>query len=164
MLQLYKPLVRSRLEYGVEIWSPSLKRDIREVEAIQRRATKMIPAIKDLSYEERLRKLKLPTLVYRRKRGEMIQTYKYLHNIYDSNTEELLKLIHHDRTRGHSLKLFKERVNTSTRAQFFSSRVVDLWNSLPKEVVTAPSVNAFKSRLDKHWEKVDWLYNFEADI
>ncbi len=67
MLQLYKPLVRSRLEYGVDIWSPNLKRLINEVEAVQRRATRMIPSIKNLPYEERLRKLKLPTLVYRRK-------------------------------------------------------------------------------------------------
>ncbi len=163
MLQLYKPLVRSRLEYGVEIWSPSLKRNIREVEAIQRRATKMIPSLKDLPYSERLKKLQLPTLVYRRKRGEMIQTYKYLHAIYDCKADVLFKRNRDDRTRGHSLKLFKERVNTSTRANFFSSRIIDLWNSLPEDVVTAPSVNAFKSRLDKHWENVEWLYDFEAE-
>ncbi len=163
-LQLYKPLVRSRLEYGVEIWSPKLKRQINEVEAVQRRATRMIPAIRHLSYEERLRKLRLPTLVYRRKRGDMIQTFKYLHGIHDSNTETLFKRINDDRTRGHNLKLFKERTYTSTRANFFTARIIDMWNSLPQEVVSAPSVDAFKARLDNHWENVEWLYNYEADI
>ncbi len=73
-LQLYKPLVRSTLEYGVEIWNPKLKRQINKIEAVQRRATRMIPAIMHLSYEDRLRRLGLPTLVYRRRRGAMIQT------------------------------------------------------------------------------------------
>ncbi len=163
MLQLYKPLVRSRLEYGVEIWSPNLKRPIKEVEAVRRRATRMIPSIKDLPYKERLRKLKLPTLVYRRKRGEMIQTYKYMHGQYDSDTDKIFKRTHEIRTRGHDLKLFKERALTATRAQFFTSRVIDNWNSLPQEVVSAPSTDAFKARLDKHWENVDWLYDYEAD-
>ncbi len=163
MLQLYKPLVRSRLEYGVEIWNRNLKRLIKEVEAVQRRATRMIPSIKDLPYEECLRKLKLPTLVYRRKRGEMIQTYKYMHGEYDSDTNKIFKRTHETRTRGHDLKLFKERALTATRAEFFTSRVIDTWNSLPQEVVSAPSTDAFKARLDKHWEKVDWMYDYEAD-
>ena len=41
----------------------------------------------------------------------------------------------------------------------FANRVVGLWNSLPEEVVSACSVNAFKNRLDKHWEKI--AYDFE---
>ncbi len=163
MLQLYKPLVRSRLEYGVEIWSPNLKRLINEVEAVQRRATRMIPSLKDLPYEERLRKLKLPSLVYRRKRGEMIQTYKYMHGEYDSDCNKIFKRTHETRTRGHDFKLFKERALTGTRAQFFTSRVIDTWNSLPQEVVSAPSIDAFKARLDKHWENVEWLYDYKAD-
>ena len=124
MLQLYKPLVRSRLEYGVEIWSPNLKRLINEVEAVQRRATRMIPSLKDLPYEERLRKLKLPSLVYRRKRGEMIQTYKYMHGEYDSDCNKIFKRTHETRTRGHDFKLFKEWALTATRAQSFTSRVI----------------------------------------
>ena len=48
------------------------------VEAVQRRATKAIPELKDIPYEDRLRRLKLPALVYRRRRGDMIQTYKIL--------------------------------------------------------------------------------------
>ena len=42
-------------------------------------------------------------------------------------------------TRGHDYKLFKERYETITRGHFFTNRVIDLWNSLPQDVVTAPS-------------------------
>ena len=51
----------------------------------------MLPDIKDLTYEERLRKLKLPSLRYRRLRGDMIETFKIVTGIYDKRvTEDLL--------------------------------------------------------------------------
>jgi plasmid maintenance system killer protein len=48
------------------------------IENVQKRATKQIPGMKNLSYEERLRKLELPTLSYRRLRGDMIEVYKII--------------------------------------------------------------------------------------
>ena len=65
----YKTMVRPHLEYGNAIWGPNYLGDIKILEKIQRRATKMTIAIKDLHYEERLKELKLPSLVYRRRRG-----------------------------------------------------------------------------------------------
>jgi hypothetical protein len=59
------------------------------IENIQRRATKLIPGLSDLSYEDRLRRLKLPSLSYRRSRGDMIEVYKIMSGKYDpeiSNT------------------------------------------------------------------------------
>ncbi len=50
-----------------------------------------------------------------------------------------------------------------TRGHFFTNRVIDLWNSLPQDVVTAPSIDSFKNRLDSHWEFKEWLYDYEAD-
>jgi len=46
------------------------------LEKVQKRATKLVLTVKILCYEERLRKLKLPTLEYRRIRGDMIELYK----------------------------------------------------------------------------------------
>lgn len=57
--------------------------------------------------------------------------------------------------RGHSLKLFKPRSNTTVRSNFFSHRIIDDWNSLRQHVVDATSVNAFKNRLDQHWADMD---------
>ena len=70
---LYKVLVRPHLEYANQIWTPHLIKNITAVENVQRRATKMIPGLRDLEYEQRLFKLRLPTLAYRRLRGDMIE-------------------------------------------------------------------------------------------
>ena len=48
------------------------EKHIESIEHVQRRASKQIPGLSQLSYEERLRKIKLPTLAYRRSRGDMI--------------------------------------------------------------------------------------------
>ena len=55
------------------------------------------------------------------------------------------------RTRGNNLKLFKKYARTETRKNSFSNRIVDTWNNLPNDLVNSPSVNCFKSRLNKHW-------------
>lgn len=79
---LYKSLVRSHLEYGVSVWSPHYEYLIEKLEKVQKRAIKLIISIKHLKYEERLRHLKLPTLKFRRVRGDMIEVYKFFNNIY----------------------------------------------------------------------------------
>ena len=84
-VKLYKSMVRCHLEYAVPVWFPYLRKDIDEIEAVQKRATKMLPETKGLEYEERLRLLKLPTLVYRRHRGDLIEMYKMIHGLYDQD-------------------------------------------------------------------------------
>ncbi len=162
MLTLYKSLVRPHLEYGNTIWHPKLKRVIKSLEAVQRRATRMIPEIAQLTYPERLQQLKLPSLVYRRNRGDMLQVYKILHHEYDLNSEQFFKSPPDNRTRGHSYKLFKDRAESSIRRNFFTFRVTELWNELPEEVAAAPNVDTFKERLDNFWSNKDWLYDYEA--
>ena len=68
--RLFTTIGRPHLEYGNIIWHPRYRRDKLEVEKIQRRATRLIPSLKGLSYEERLRALKLPSLEHRRRRGD----------------------------------------------------------------------------------------------
>ena len=75
-------LVRSNLEYASCIWSPYKHINIEVVERVLRRASKQFPDTKDLHYPERLNNLKLPTLVYRRARRDIIETYKLLHDKY----------------------------------------------------------------------------------
>jgi hypothetical protein len=149
---LYRSLVRPHLEYGNVIWSPKYNKDIQLIENVQRRATKLVPGLKDLPYEERLKILQIPSMVYRRARGDMIEMYKYTHGKYAVDTPWIV-YTSSTRTRGHSFKVEKHHCNLDLRKFAFSYRIVDKWNALPESVVEAPSVNAFKQRLDKFWSE-----------
>ena len=156
-MSLYKSLVRPRLEYAVQTWNPYLQKDITKLEKIQRRATKLVPALADLPYEERLRRLELTTLQERRHRGDLIQVFKILKGIDLVNAgDKFLQLQagpRRHRTRGHPLKLSKPRHRTHKRNMFFSSRVVDSWNNLPEDVVMSRTISTFKKKLDQHMSK-----------
>ena len=88
LMTLYKALVRSHFDYAMIIWNPHMVKHIESIEGVQRRATKMIPELKHLSYPERLKNLKLPTMAYRRARGDMIEVFKIVAQIYDNKTTD----------------------------------------------------------------------------
>jgi len=142
------------------VWYPRFKKDVEQTEKVQRRATKLINAIRHFPYQKRLQILDLPSLVYRRYRGDMIEVYKFIHGIYSSGYSLLPRAPQSGR-RGHDFKLMKRRCRSQLRATFFSFRVVNLWNRLPSDVVSAPSVNAFKSRLDNYWK--DFCYTLDPE-
>ena len=148
LLVLYKTLIRPILDYGNTIWFPTLKKDIRAIESVQRRLTKILPELSHISYEERLRKLNLTTLDYRRHRMDMIQTFKIINKIDDIKMEGLFEFSD-SITRGHSLKLKKPRVLKSFRMNSFSIRAIDKWNNLTDDIVNSSTVLSFKTMYDR---------------
>ena len=88
-------------------------KDIIAIENVQRRATKYMPTLKVLSYEDILRKLQLPTLRCRRLQGDMIEVFKILKGKYDKTVADFLPLQQDSSTslptRGHSLRLRAEK-------------------------------------------------------
>ena len=157
---MYKSMVRIHLEYANSVWHPYRIGLLYDLEKVQKRATKILPACRNKSYEERLRYLDLPTLAFRRNRGDMIEVYKILSQTYDPAVSVNLERDVDRRTRGNSKKLKAIRSRYDIRKYTFSVRTVNLWNSLSDEVVTAESVNSFKNRLDKLWEKQEIKYNW----
>lgn len=150
---LYKSLVRPHLEYASSVWSPYKLKDIDLVENVQRRASKLIPGFKNLTYPERLQRLNLPTLQHRRIRGDLINTFKIVNNVYDNRvTKNIFQMDVNSRTRGHTKKIFKKRCRLEIRKNFFSFRVIDNWNSLPQDIVDAKDVKHFEILLDKFWK------------
>jgi len=69
-------------------------------------------------------------------------------------------------TRGNDFKLNKIRAKYDLRKYFFirPNRVVNIWICLPKYVITAQSVNSFKSRLDKFWKHQELMYNLRSEL
>ena len=147
---MYTSLVRPHLEYAVQFWSPHLKKDADMLERVQRRATKMIPGIRNKSYEERLEVLNLFSLEKRRLRGDLIETYKIFLGFDDIKPDDLFKL-NEVGLRGHKYKLSKGTFKKDIFKYFYSNRVIDDWNGLPSEVVESKTLNTFKLRLDKYF-------------
>lgn len=148
---LMKTLIRPHLEYGNTVWGPFYRADQKLVERVQRRATRLVSCIRTLPYPERLRQLGLPSLYYRRRRGDMITVYQLIHSGLDLDPDFFFSPATTTTTRGHPWKLIKPRAVSRIRRHAFSVRVVNDWNSLPLHVVTSETVNQFKSRLDSHW-------------
>ena len=86
---VYMSLVRPHIEYINQVWSPHLIKHITALENVQRRASKLIPGYKELDYKEHLNRLNLPTLSYRRLRGDMIEIYKILTGNYDATVTSI---------------------------------------------------------------------------
>jgi len=113
-----------------------------------------------MSYKERLAPLKLPILKYRRTRGDMIEVYCYkiLTDKYDNNVNLHLERQKESITRGHSLKLVHPRCHYDLLKYNFTVRIVNLWNSLPENVISANTVDTFKNRLDKFWSEQELVH------
>ena len=100
---LYKTIVRPHLEYATTVCTPLFKKDMIAIENVQRRATKLVTSIKNLSYPERLRKLGLPSLEYRHERADLVEVYKIMHNIDKIDKDKLFGFRTCTVTRGHQL-------------------------------------------------------------
>ena len=154
---LYPSLIRPQLEYAMPVWNNFNKEDAKLLEGVQRRASRVCD-LKGYSYEERLKELQWSSLDERRRRGDMIQTYKLAHkldkitfgqDLFSAASESMRE------RRGHKLTITREiDAKDSCRSMFFTNRVQTSWNNLPAEIVYAPSVNSFKNKIDDFTNKV----------
>ena len=151
MLPLFKSMVRPIIEYANSVWSPYLVQDIKNIENIQRTFTKKIYGMNNKNYHQRLISLNLPSLEFRRLRGDLIEVYKIIHNIYDpATTKKLFTMVsdHSSTRKSNNLNLFKRRTNNN------------VWNDLPGDVVHAKNVNLFKNKIDSYFR----TYKYSTEL
>jgi len=118
IIPLYKNLVRPRVKYFSQVWSPYYKKDIQLIEGVQKRATKLITGMQGLNYNDRLKQLGLMKLEGRRMRSDLVETFKIVNGKYIINPELFFQLDEGGR-RGHDLKLFKKRFRLDVRKNVF---------------------------------------------
>ena len=141
---VYKVIVRPHLEYCIRTWRPYRKKDIYKLEGIQRRATKNIPELRDLSYESRLLKCGLTTLKTTRLRGDQIEVFKIVNFYEDVDRDMFFKLKEGSITIGHKAALVKEHCRLDKINYSFSKRMINEWKKQPNYCVNVSSVNMFK--------------------
>jgi hypothetical protein len=149
LTKMFTSFCRPKLEYNTCVWSPHKIGEITQLENVQRRYTKRIHGLKELTYAERLKALGLKSLEYRRVIFDLCMVYSICHQLVNLKFENFFSRSPGQSTRGHAWKLLVPRCNSDTRKFFFSNRVVPIWNSLPTEAVTANNLDAFKRKLEK---------------
>jgi len=159
---LYTSFVRPHLEYAVPVWNALNRKDIKKIERVQKKATKMVPQLRKLCYGERLLNLGLTSLEERRVRGDMIQMFKIHKKMnkvdlssLDVDNEKNYAQISGPaeavvRRRRASVRVAKEFIkNCSPRETFLTNRAADQWNGLDESIIEARTVNGFKARYNK---------------
>ena len=128
--------VRCHLEFAGPAWCPWNQHDIEILEKVQIRAINMISGLKGQTYQEKLKELGIQSLVERRTRTDLIQTFKILKGFdrvnftawFTTVGQEASRLTRHT---SYHCNLVPKRSKTDIRANFYSNRVVLLWNQLP---------------------------------
>ena len=142
------------MEFASPAWSPWLEGDKTILEKVQQKAVKMISGLKGGNYEEKCRELGLETLEKRRTKQDMAEVYRIVKGDRGSNI--FIKASAggaiRTRTAADPSNLRKGFARTDIRKNFFTLRVVDMWNGLPAEVKQAPNQKAFKRALNRVWK------------
>ncbi|KAM9643769.1 uncharacterized protein ACIBXB_012437 [Morphnus guianensis] len=119
ILPLYSTLMRPHMVYYLQLWGPLYNKGMDLLEQVQRRGTKMIRGMEHLSYEERLRELRLSSLEKRRLQGDLIAAFQYIKGAYKKDEERLFSRPCRDRTRGNGFKLKLSRFRLDVKIKFF---------------------------------------------
>lgn len=147
MVKAFCTYVRPLLEYCSPAWSPHTLCLINKIEKVQRFFTKRITGLRETPYAERLKALRLQSLEYRRLFADLVLCFKIIHGDCNTVLSDSLTVNNNSRTRGHILKLYKYPCNNNLSKYYFTNRIVNVWNSLPEETVTAANVYVFKRQL-----------------
>ena len=147
LISLYVSTVCPIHEYCSSVWFPLNKRERARIEKVQRRATKLVPYLRHLPYQQRMQRLQLPSLQFRRDRGDLINTFRIVKNIDNITPSHFFAFSRYNTTRQHQHKIHPPRPRTRLGQNSLSSRVCKPWNALPSETVDTLTIHTFKTKL-----------------
>ena len=107
--------------------------------------TKLIPRLRNKPYEERLSELNLFSLTKRRLRGDLIEVFKIIKGIENMDMEKYFTIDTSNITRNNGYKIVGKRFQTNEAKHFFFNRVVNVWNSLPSNVIDCSTTDIQKT-------------------
>ena len=148
LMTAYTTYILPILHYCSSVWSPQKLSDIDNLENVQRYFTKRLHKLWHSSYADRLIKCNIVSLEKRRLITDLILCFKIINNVIELKFDDFFTFDKNNKTRGHNLKLRLPLCKTSIRQNFFSVRVVPVWNSLPSSIVNSTSLNLFKAGLE----------------
>ena len=148
LLKLYLSLIRPHLEYAVQVWNPYLAKDIQKLEAVQRFALRMCLKQWNSSYTDLLRESEVPELTERRKFLNLMYFYKTINgHIITSDNIITARHCSHNTRLSSQTTYYRPLARSNVYHNSFFPSTISLWNSLPQDVVCAPSIMSFKHSL-----------------
>ena len=145
----YISLVRSTLEYSCTIWDPHLKKDIKAIEAVQRRAARFVCGDFDRqsSVTEMLGSLGWQSLENRRREARLVMLFKVVHGLVAVPLEgHVEKSVSRTRAKNSErLKVYAPATDIF-KTSFIPKTIKD-WNNLPDSAVQSATVDIFKNEI-----------------
>ena len=137
----------SKLMYCSPVWAPYFQRDIVSIEAVQRRYTKSIYGLENISYADRLRELRALSLQNKCLFADLILVYKCIHQLMCCSADDLGLRLMASNTRVANIKLHQQHFTNILKASLFSNRAAREWNRIPIAILQSKSVSTFKQNL-----------------
>ena len=149
IIPIYKTMIRPLLEYATVVWNPHQIKQVKQIESAQRYVTKRILNYSTVSYNERMRLLKLPPLQARRNYFDLVEIYKIINKLsfVDKNLSYSFK---NRPSRGHVFRIRCCKYNRNSRKFALFVRAINAWNNIPAYVVNETKLPMFKRILCKH--------------
>jgi len=137
--------------YEAPVWSPGLIQVILRMEYVQRKFTERIPGMSGLTYHSRLKRLNFETLELRRLRIDMLLVYRILFSFVRVNSNTFFILKNQLHLHSHKYVIDTQCCFRTIRKNFFSNRVVNLWNNLPASTTDFTSLCKFNQFLSDNY-------------
>ena len=149
LFMAFTVFVRPTLEYCSTIWNPFRLCDIKRIESVQRRFTKRLYGLHNLSYADRLRVLNSESLQSRRIKSDLKLYFAIINNLTSISSTDFFTIKHSvTRSGGTGHSLIMPRFHSNMERYLFKNRCINVWNVLPVSIINSSSLQCFKSRLN----------------